>query len=168
MGEKKKRRNESQLHDACEVKQWTRPSCWMTRTRFITVSGESEHRVGKIHKGRASYRGRLLRRSGSGRHGELLCLNHVVDRVWKKLSSKSANVINMPFSVERMNLCVSFYLWGERRGGVEVLLSNELTTRALKARVRAFIFVRYGTGNALILCFVTYQIWLNLFTLRTF
>lgn len=95
------RRNESQPHDAGEVKQWTRPWCWM---HFIKVSGESKHRVGKIHKGKASYGGRLLKHGWSGRRGGLLCLNHVVDRVWKEPSAEGANVINMPFSVARMNV----------------------------------------------------------------
>lgn len=91
---------------------------------FSKGSGESEHHVGKIHKGKASYRGHLLRHGWSGRQGELLCLNHVVDRVWKELSGEGANVINMPFSVAWMNFCMSFYQWGERRGGVEVSLSK--------------------------------------------
>lgn len=104
--------------------QCTCPWCWMTRVAFIKVSDESEHRVSEMHKGKAWYRGRLFRHSWIGRHGELTFLNHVVERVWKELSDRGANVINVPFKVTRTNFCMGFYLRGVRWGGVEALLSK--------------------------------------------
>lgn len=125
-------------------------------------------RANKVHKGKALYRGHLLRHgwsSWSGCHGELLCLNHVVVSMWKELSGRGANVINVPFSMARMNFCESFYLWGERQGGVEVLLSKRAQYPRSESSYYSFYFClirAVGIENMLILCFVTYWIWLNL------
>lgn len=98
--------------------------------------------LARFTKGKASYGGHLLRHGWSGRRGELLRLNHVVDRVWKELSAEGANVINMPFSVARMNV---YELLSERwktgrSGGVALETSLIAVLRELALKLLRILY----------------------------
>lgn len=135
----------------------------MTGMHFIKVSGESKHRVGKIHK-RKSFVWRPLIEARLERTPRWTLVSESCSGQSVKGAFSRRCKCNQHAIQRGANECVRAFIWEVKDGEEWRCRSrNELNSRAQRVRIKAFTDLMRAVGirNMLILCFATYWIPLN-------